>query len=97
MKKKVLYVLGAILLVLIITNPTLKDYKDFKGSNGDFHPRRISNFFVCSVYVGAGKYLGVLGNFYKINTNNRKINPPIAIDSTIKKDSVVIIDSSLHK
>lgn len=77
--KKLLYTLGAIFFILIITNPKLSDFKEYKNSKylGETSEKEF-NFFVCSLYKkkyvylndnGLDKhitktYLGILGNFF---------------------------------
>ena len=78
MTKKVMYVIGAIFLILIITNPSLKDFKDHSGRTTYEGLYREHNFFVCSMYgatgknddgsiYNAGEYFAMLGNFFEID------------------------------
>ncbi|MCO5936842.1 hypothetical protein NAF17_14965 [Mucilaginibacter sp. RB4R14] len=78
--KKVYYFLLGILLVLIVTNPSLKDFKENQGHETYEGLTRDTNFFVCSIYVSSGynpegttyygKYFGILGNFFFIRSKN---------------------------
>ena len=67
MKKRYYWLIG-ILLVLIVTNPTMNDFKDFVGyDNGSHMLNKIHNYFICSTYWdNATHYLGVFGNFFEI-------------------------------
>lgn len=67
--KKALYIIGAILLILIITNPGVRAFKEYLGMNTYNGLRRTSNFFVCSIYEGDSKYFAIAGNFFKITRN----------------------------
>lgn|ERR1700761_4995120 len=83
MRRKVLYFTGALLLLLIITNPGLNEFKSFLHQNHETDPAgRETNFFIFSIYSNIGdyidsphnghmikfKYVGILGNFYAIGT-----------------------------
>jgi hypothetical protein len=82
MKKKVLYIIGGALLILIITNPTYKDFKEYLWLNNRAHARRINNFFFCSIYLApGGTYLGIAGNFFKTKEPATPEMPIINIDS----------------
>ena len=62
-KKKLLIGLGIVLLFLIVTNPTNKQFEEFTDSNGT----RYWNFFVFSLYhdnVWNRDYVGIAGNFF---------------------------------
>jgi len=94
MKKKILYVIGGFLLILIVTNPSYKDFKEHLSLAGDDYPKRTNNFFVCSTYRWRqAKYFGVLGNFFKL-TPNKQIQPISTRDSTVKVDSTVMTDTT---
>lgn len=85
--KKILYALLIIVVLLIITNPRLSDFKDYKNSNyiGETSERE-ANLFLCSffqkrhVYLndnGVDKhitttYVGVLGNFFLLKNIKEK-------------------------
>jgi hypothetical protein len=63
--KKIYYWLIAILLLLIITNPSSKSFKDFIGCSECAGLTKPYNFFVCSIYEYKyhGEYFGILDNF----------------------------------
>src|ERR1700750_3265887 len=68
--KKGLYVIGAIILILIITNPSVKAFKDYLGHGNEGGLSRQANFFIFSIYLNWGnsaEYFGIAGNFYQIN------------------------------
>lgn len=74
--KKMGIVIGVLLLVLIITNPSLKNFKEYVGIEGatSFKLKKNANFLIFSVYqsdligygVRSGKYIGIFENFIKI-------------------------------
>jgi len=87
MKKKVIIPI-VILFTLVSTNPSLKDYQDFLGSQKTV-TKRSTNFFIYSIYTAStiitedtngeahnegieGEHIGILGNFF-----NRKKTPPM--------------------
>jgi hypothetical protein len=82
MKKIILYVFGVVLLILIITNPSLKDFMENQSNETYMGLSREHNFFLWSIYVSSGynpegttyygKYLGILGNFIMIDGKNFK-------------------------
>lgn len=73
-KKK--YIIGIVILViLIITNPSLNAFRQYCGltayNNNYAVVRRTFNGFIFSIYTinGAGfssKHLGMIGNFYEL-------------------------------
>jgi hypothetical protein len=51
-------------LILLITNPSLKAFKEYKGREEYAGLKRKYDFFICSVYThGNSTYLGIAGNF----------------------------------
>lgn len=67
-KKKVLYVSLSIVFILIITNPSQKNFKEFVGSSTYTGLRREQNWIILSVYNSGGiRYLGIFMNFFKVN------------------------------
>jgi hypothetical protein len=68
--KKIHYVLIGFVVLLVITNPSLKDFKDHLGDMTVkyVNPAREHNYFICSTYdCGTGfKYFAVAGNFFTI-------------------------------
>ncbi len=77
MKKKVLYIVGVILLILIVTNPSYSSFLGFLDEQEFSTAERKANYIVCSIYsvefnsddFGHKKenYFAMLGGFYKIN------------------------------
>ena len=75
MKKKVLYVIGGILIVLTITNPGYSSLSAFLGEQEYSNINRKANYIVCSTYsvdfvtVDSKiqvNYFAILGKFYKV-------------------------------
>ena len=74
--------IGIILIVLIVSNPSLKDFKEFKGiepeAKYDKAVRRNYNFILFSIYQQADEnsnygsiyYLGVLDLFFEFQHYN---------------------------
>nr|NYE68666.1 hypothetical protein [Mucilaginibacter sp. E4BP6] len=52
--KKSLYILGGIILLFIITNPSISAFKAYIGSNTYSGLKRTTNLFVCSIYKHNG-------------------------------------------
>jgi hypothetical protein len=60
--RKLKYPLAIALIILLLTNPSLKDFHDFNETTRD--GRRKMNFFIFSVYEYDGdNYIGILKNF----------------------------------
>ena len=73
--------IGIIILILIITNPSEQQFKqyalleefNFQYNEDRFIACRTTNYFIFSKYswfrvgngMGSGQYIGFLGNFYK--------------------------------
>jgi len=90
-KRVTLIIIGAVLLFLIITNPSMKRFREFNDSS--YTQRRVSNYIIFSVYEttidryigGSGtnqyvgitdKYVGIAYNFFKIDSSP---GPPFQI------------------
>lgn len=68
MMKKLLYGTGIILLLLIITNPSAKSFKEYRGENSYSGLKREQNWFIFSIYSdGDSRYLGIVLNFFELN------------------------------
>jgi hypothetical protein len=74
--KKVHYVVIGIIAFLVITNPTLKDFKEYLGLSSyiDNHvfASRKRNYFICSTYSingSADKYFAIAGNIFYIRAD----------------------------
>jgi hypothetical protein len=77
--KKIYYWLIGIVLVLIITNPTFRDFENHLPSKDirlNENRMKLNNYFIASTYVENSKistvrspiiYLGILGNFFVID------------------------------
>ncbi len=66
MKRSYYWLIG-ILLFLIITNPSIKAFKDYLGNEDYKHLQKKSNFFVCSIFECEGiRYFAILGNFFEV-------------------------------
>ena len=63
--KKWHYWVIAVLLLLIITNPGTKAFKEHLGRDEYAGLKREYNFFVASYYTdrNSGDYIGIVGNF----------------------------------
>jgi hypothetical protein len=48
--KKALYVILTILIILIVTNPTVQDLKDYLGKTDNMNIKREKNYFIFSTY-----------------------------------------------
>jgi hypothetical protein len=83
--KRIFYIITAALLVLIVTNPGIKEFESyekgtaFKANEGG----RIHNYFVCSIYKSNNadyrkQYFAILGNFYE--TDVEKLYNPYKQD-----------------
>ena len=79
MKTKILYITGAILLLLAVTNPSPKDfyyYSKGKGTGDKTH--RGANLLICSFYSTNYNYyyLGILGNYIMVEEGWIPAPPP---------------------
>ncbi|QEM03315.1 hypothetical protein DIU31_007180 [Mucilaginibacter rubeus] len=84
-----------VLLLLIITNPSISAFKAFRGRDSYSGLKRPLNLFVASVYKEhSKKFIGFFGNFIDISNNPEVLTTPVVAD-TIKHDSTVY-DTSYH-
>lgn len=95
-RKKLLIGAAVLLLILIITNPSISSFKAFRGSNTYLGLERPANLFICSVYrdYDSNRYLGIVGNFFDITPSMAQ--PAIAHVEEPKIEDFVRADSSIH-
>ena len=72
MKKKWMYIVCAVLVILIVTNPGIKSFKETETTIGSDSQYKLHNFFIFSTYRtyyhnGFFDYIGILGNFFEID------------------------------
>jgi len=94
--KKSLLITGGILLLFILTNPSISAFKAYEGSNTYEGLKRPLNLFICSVYKDQRRheYLGVFGNFVRVGGYNYAPVGNTPVD-TIKTTSIPIDTSKL--
>nr|MCS3812909.1 hypothetical protein [Mucilaginibacter sp. X4EP1] len=69
--KKIYYWLIGILLLLVVTNPSIQSFNTYLAGTPHYTPHRPLNLLIVSVYVtGKATYLGVLGNFIHLDNNS---------------------------
>ena len=76
----------AILLLFIFTNPSLRDLKEFVGTNSYDGLHKSRNFFLWSCFADDQhnkKYIGVLGNLFELKNET----VPLSTTKTILIDS----------
>ncbi|WP_419801339.1 hypothetical protein [Mucilaginibacter sp.] len=77
MKKSYYWIVG-ILLFLIITNPSVKAFKDYLGNTSYLNLRRENNFFVFSKYRFREKsFFAIAGNFFNITYIKKPLPLPV--------------------
>jgi len=97
LKQKYLTGTGILLLILIITNPSAQAFKEYIGSSTYEGLHKQTNLFVVSIYKERGtEYIGVLGNFFKVEKELPKqhtyYSPALPeVDSTRKDTTKQII------
>jgi hypothetical protein len=73
--KRAWIVVGVIVLILIITNPTPQEFKEYMGyPNNSLSIRRAYNFIIFSIYINKNDYdkhyLAVFKNFFSVGYFN---------------------------
>lgn len=66
-ENKKTFIVGFIVLFLILTNPTLDDFKVYKGTPFIDYVRKESNYFIFSIYRVEDdyyEYIGIADNFF---------------------------------
>jgi len=96
MENKRLYIILGILVIFIITNPSVSAFKTFRGRDSYDGLYRPINLFVFSVYKDhRHRFIGVFGNFldigYQHDYNSQSVNQ---LDSTRLADSSRSSDSA---
>lgn len=88
---KIWIVTGCILLLLIILNPSRKDFEEYLGRNTYTYLKKSNNWLLFSIYEDDNqdvpdKYMGVLSNFIKLD---KPTSVPTAIVNTINPNTIV--------
>jgi len=92
--KKALYVIGAIILILIITNPSVKAFKEYLGRESYDGLKRPLNLFICAFYKDhTNDYFGMLGNFWELKKHRSDAYYQGSLDSARMADSAMRADS----
>ena len=78
--KKFWILISVLIIFLIITNPNMKNFKDYVGSNTYRDLRRLNNFLFFSIYEDeyGTKYIGICLNFTTLSHLKRA--PVITVD-----------------
>ena len=64
-RNKILIVIGCIVLFFILTNPSMKSFKEYEGETSYKGLKRKYNFIMFSIYKnGSETYIGVAKNFF---------------------------------
>lgn len=76
-KNKRWLLLGVVLLILILTNPTMKDFEEYKGTMDKklvfYNLKRTANCLLFSTYDDGftRRYIGILNNFIPIGNSTQ--------------------------
>ena len=77
--KTILWVLAAIIVVLALTNPNPKSFREYLGVSNSSHVKRTGNWLIFSIYTipntsykyyGDEKYLGIFLNFFRLQSDD---------------------------
>lgn len=69
----------AIMVVLIVTNPSSKSFREYLGAANTVPVRRINNWIIFSIYTKPNtyykyysdeKYLGIFSNFFRLQSDD---------------------------
>jgi hypothetical protein len=98
LKKTILFTLGGMLCMMIVTNPSLNSFREHIGNTNNGILKKESNWFIFSVYrLNKMRYLGIIGNFFylkpkiqeatsSVHTSTYESKAPADQDSQIKFD-----------
>jgi hypothetical protein len=87
MKKRWYYIVIGIVAVFIVTNPSIKAFKDHLGRTNYEYLSCKYNFFVCSIYLDdQQEYLGITGNFFPIQTQVTASIYPSVSSGSVRND-----------
>lgn len=71
-KKKKRFIIGIVLFFLLMTNPSINDFRIFVGEKHSSNVTKKANFFLFSIYKGGAVsyyyYLGFANNFIPLHT-----------------------------
>jgi hypothetical protein len=89
MRKKLLIGLGVILVIMLITNPSIKDFEEYENSR---NVKREYNFFVCSIFKHYNdRYLGILGNFFELKERKEygyAVGETVVTETEVTEESI---------
>lgn len=90
MKQYLKYWPIGLVVLLLLTNPSISEFKAYKGSNTYKGLRRPINLFILSEYEAHNKYIGILGNFFELPKLQFASNSSVAV---VKRDSSWKVDT----
>jgi len=97
MKKKLLLIIGGVLLLFIITNPSVSAFKTYRGKDSYEGLRRPVNLFIYSIYRdGPSEFVGAFGNFWRVRgygsyvAQTAPVDTVPAIQDTVSKVRLTI-------
>jgi hypothetical protein len=88
-KRKILMVAAAVLVVTVLSNPSIQSFKEYIGNKRDVTLSRPSNYFIFSIYQCNGsRYIGAFGNFFYIKKEqprhiNQSTNTEVHVDDEL--------------
>ena len=82
-------IIGIPLIILLLTNPSIKSFKEYLGLSSSDGLQKRNQFFIASMFSYDNEmYLGLFGNFFKVSRHNTETSYHNYSDSTaIKVDS----------
>lgn len=90
--KKLLYILAAIAILLIVTNPGYGSFTRFLGTQKNKMVNRKANLLVCSIYSADKKnYFAIFNGFYEISRYNGRA----AVNDSLKRPDSLTTESPL--
>jgi hypothetical protein len=73
MKNKRYYILGAVILLFVFTNPTPSDFRNYLGIGYQTKISRAANILLFSIYEKDSRsYIGILKNFFHFNSKQER-------------------------
>ena len=95
--KKIWYVVIGIIVILIITNPSVTAFKTYLGRDSYYGLKRPANLFICAFYKDHTKdYFGMIGNFWRLEPSKTDSYKSSLDSARIADSAKMAIDSSVH-
>ncbi len=90
--RKILIGAVGVICFFVITNPSIRSFKEHQGKSSLAGLVRKYDFFIFSIYYDRANYLGIAGNFFQIKESDIIVKTDYSKTHLVKVDSPATLD-----